>query len=51
MVETTMKPIQSNTVLANVLDWVNFLIPGIEKCGIGLPYTPNINSYPALDMQ
>jgi hypothetical protein len=32
-----MKSIQSNMVLANVLDWIDFLIPGIEKWGIGLP--------------
>jgi arginyl-tRNA--protein-N-Asp/Glu arginylyltransferase len=36
-----MNPIQSDTVLVNVLDWNNFLIPGIEKWGIGLPYQSN----------
>jgi hypothetical protein len=35
--ETTMKPIQSNTVSANVSDQINFLIPGIKKWEIGLP--------------
>jgi hypothetical protein len=31
-----MKPIQSDsdTVLANVLDWIDFSIPGIKKWGI-----------------
>jgi hypothetical protein len=31
-----MKPIQSNVVLANVLDWIEFSVPGNKKWGIGL---------------
>jgi hypothetical protein len=33
----TMKPIQSDTVSANVSDWIDFSVPGMKKCGIGLP--------------
>jgi hypothetical protein len=37
LVQATMKPIKSDTVLANALDQIDFLIPGIKKWGIGLP--------------
>jgi hypothetical protein len=38
LLATMLKPNQSDMVLAYLADWIDFLIPGIKKWGIGSPY-------------
>jgi hypothetical protein len=35
-----LKPTQSNMVLADLLDWIDFLIPGIKNEGLDYPSNP-----------
>jgi hypothetical protein len=38
--KSTMKPIQSNTLLADLLDWIVFLCPVLKNKGLDCPSNP-----------